>query len=355
MKNYIKIANFSDFPELKGFQYSHGNLVRTYCKCGFVDCAIVDKCPDCGNTTFMTNKKRNTTTQIVQAQTNSYDDPLAIHESIEYFSIVKNQATITRIKKEQSSHYTTLMANLSNSAILPWFEDPMFLSYPEYVVAKKLFMKYNNNMQWNQLLRFVLKAKKELGKRFDYDEIESVIDCIGTENLYSKFQHINNTYRGLTIPDIVRTVETMHPTLRMLCEHSPIFKYAVCDGRANEGNSLPTELLDFMYAYVHANYLAANKVGDIISILYSLKIQHYHVEPIIKFIKECYSDINNNAWCIREFVEFITQHGFTSVKDYFLHKNMLYLTRSYKKNVVDDAMLDVYENPAQVFIKIANF
>ncbi len=209
-------------------------------------------------------------------------------------------------------------------------------------------------MQWNQLLRFVLKTKKDLGKRFDYDEVESVIDCIGTDNLYSKLQHINNTYRGLTIPDIVRTVETMHPTLRMLCEYSPIFKYAVCDGRANEGNSLPTELLDFMYAYVHANYLATNKVGDIISILNALKIQHYHVEPVIKFIKECYADINNNAWPVREFVEFITQHGFTSVKDYFLHKNMLYLTRSYKKNIVDEAMLDVYENPAQVFIKIAN-
>ena len=354
MKNYIKITNFSEFPNIKGLHVSEGNLVRTFCSCGYVECSIVKTCPDCGNTEFVSNKQKIVVNQLVKAASNSYEDPLALYESSSYCTIARNQTPTTKIIMSKAGNYTTLMANISNSNIVKYFDCPEFLAHTEYVVAKEMFLKYNDKMQWSNMLRFVLKVKRDCGSAFCMEKVQEVIDYFGENNLATKLQHLTTSYKSLTIPDMTKLIETMHPTMRAICDYSSPFQYFVCNGHANEGNCLPTELLDFLYAYMAGRYLAQNQIDRIICTLYDKKIEYHHVDPIIKFIKECYADINSNTWCLIPFIDFINIHGFTSVKDYFLHRNALYLTRSYKKNIVDEAMLDVYTNPAQALINIAN-
>ena len=357
MRNYIKILNFSEFPEVKGLVVQSGRMIRTFCSCGFVDCSVVHKCPDCGNENFINNTKTFHGDRLIATPNSSYSDPYSILHFAYGYDIRKTQSATTSIVKNSRHGYTNLISQCTMSVLKPFMDTEEFKSVPVYAIAQNICNDINNEDAWRHICRFCFKVKDVHPDEFNERFVRNIIDSIGADDLVAKVECYNN-YGYQTQPkEIISIMEKFSPITYALCENSYVFDKLVCRGGHKSIKNVPEAVQEVLYAYWRGGYVPSRMTSEILQAMYEVGINNCNTDCVIRFFKEEYALMQNNINRVPTLREYLTeiQHKSMSNKEFFLAKSQKRIKSSFKKSAdLNDLFSDVYTDPTSVFIKLAN-
>lgn len=359
MRNYIKILNFSDFPEVKGLHVSYGRLDRTFCSCGFVDCSIIKKCPQCGNEEFINSSKSIHGASIVPSTSNSYGDPYSVLQFSYGYDIRKNQSAATSIVKTNRHAYTTLVSQCHYPLIKQFMDTEEFRSVYVYEVANKICEKIDDDSAWKNICRLCFKLYQEFPVLFNETFVNKFLDKIGRENVVGKVEDlINYAYYKFSASDIMSMMEKLSPITYEFCANRYVFSALACRGYNDKANNVPEPIQEVLYAYWRGGYLSDHIIADVFKVMCEVGIQESHIDTVIRFFKDEYAIMHNNptgASIFRQYLEKLAKGKVPITnKEFFLDKSKKVVAGTLKKSDYSDSLFDnVYTEPASVFINIA--
>ena len=358
MRNYIKILNFSDFPEVKGLHVSSGRLERTFCSCGFVECSIIKKCPSCGNEDFISSSKTMHGASMIPASTNSYEDPYSILQSSYGYDIRKNQAAATNIVKTNRHSYTTLVSQCSIATIKPFMDTEEFRSVHVYEVARKVCESMDSDESWKNICRLCFKLYQEYPVNFNEKIVNKFLDCIGRDEVNAKIENLMNYGYKLTMKDVMSIMESLPPITYEFCANHYVFSALICREYSKKISNLPEQIQEVLYAYWKGGYLSDHIIAEVFKVMCDVGVKESNIDNAIKFFKEEYSVMHNNPTgtsIFRQYLETISKSKTPITnKEFFLGKSKKVIAGTLKKSDYSESLFDdVYTDPASVFINIA--
>ena len=356
MRNYIKILNFSDFPEVKGLIVQSGRMNRTFCSCGFVDCNVLHKCPDCGNEDFIKNTTTFHDDKLIPTPNSSYSDPYSVLHFAYGYDIRKTQSSTTSIVKNSRHGYTNLISQCTISVLKQFVDTDEFKSVPVYAIAQNICNDINNEDAWRTICRFCFKIKDTHPDEFNEQLVKNIISAIGTDDLVAKVDCYNNYSYKIKPKQIISIMEKFSPITYTLCENSYVFDKLVCRGGHENIHKVPEAIQEVFYAYWRGGYVPSRMASEILQVMYEVGIDAKNTETVIKFFKEEYALMNNNMNRVNTFREYLTElkHKQISNKEFFLAKSQKRVKNSFKKSDdLSDVFTDVYTDPTSVFVKLA--
>lgn len=359
MRNYIKILNFSDFPEIKGLVVESGRMVRTFCSCGFVECSVINKCPSCGNEDFIKNSKTIHGDKMINTPNSSSIDPYSILHFSYGYDIRKTQSSTTSIVKNSRHSYTTLVSQSSMSILKQFIDTDEFKSVNVYMVAKNICDKLNNDEAWKSVCRFCFKLYELYPDEFNEKFAQKFINAIGDKNITNKLDSFNNYICKLTPKELLDVMENLSPITYALCEDPHVFDRVICRGAYAKIDNVPESVQEVLYAYWRGGYILSHHLADVINAICDVGIKDSHAEYVIRFFKEEYAFLHGNMNRTIAFQEYLMKLKDSRVpisnKEFFLDKSTKRIKSAFKKVDIDSLLSDVYSDPTSVFVKLAKF
>lgn len=347
VKKYIKLKNLKDFPEFAGIHFGKGKMDRYFCQCGFSCSSYMESkvCPNCGNTSF-TYLPNRTYKSITRTYNGSNLEYVTICRSV---SIIENDQEETSLKEEMLETNRYALEYLQDIDVL--MNEPLIDTIPKYRIARSIIKKSN------------YKTAKRISDLFGVSvAIADAVLIYGTEEqqtieyidgFLSLFLDPSSAQCFIKVKDRkdlyqwINTLENLPPHILQCCSDGRIV--ALFDRKSiYQLNDIPKPVLDILCNYYMCGYI--QNLAYILSTLCKSGLEEKNADAFIKFFKECYM---KSGW--HSFVEWLNAgNEFISVKDYYLRRNRDQFIKAYPANKVDKALENVYDDPVNTFIQLAN-
>lgn len=348
VKKYIKLKNLKDFPEFAGIHFGKGMMDRYFCQCGF-SCNSYMKnavCPNCGNTSF-THLPNRTYKFITRTKHNGYDlEYVTLCRSV---SIVKNGQEETFLKEEISETNRYALEYLQDIDVL--MNEPLIDTIPKYRIARSIIKKsnYKTDFQISSLFRASVKIADAI-LTYGTEEQKNVEYICGVVYLFrdpKSAQSFANAGTPEQLYEWINLFEELPPHI-MQCFSDGTVASKFTTTNIYQINDIPKSVIDVLCNYYMCRYIQT--ISDILLTLCESGLEEKNADAFVKFFKECYM---SGGWY--HFVEWLKNgNEFVSVKDYYLRKNRDQFIKAYPANKVDKAFENVYDNPVNTFIQLAN-
>lgn len=348
--NYIGITNWSEHPDVQGIVVSDGRLVRSFCKCGYVDKATIEECPSCGNKNFVKAKKTIREYRLSPCKSTYYDDTLQIDELNSYYDIARTQSHETRILFKTNRTYATAISSCGYDRVKMFFDEPEFKAFAPYVVAKEVYDHYKD-ANWSEVTRVCLQFYRTNPTAFSVENVLNTLDQMG-DKMSQKLRLISNMSINNNPYDIVAKLNKLPDALRQACDNPSVFSDIVYS-RYNNIKYLYDDVIYLVHAYWNGGYISAQNEASIFQAISSVGFDAKAIPSFVKFFKEEYTAISKGTCDINAFLSYLKDVPDTTVKDYFIESNKAIVAKAYKIKDVDNALNDVYQNPASFFISLA--
>lgn len=360
-KPHMLITNWDEFPDIKGIQWSNNRAHRTICKCGYSEIYHVTTCPKCGNTEWTRNacNTNNIRFEFVKNFGLSYSykrfyDLVTIQETGRVdTSIVKRKANTTT--------YDLFNPSIYGSSATPFFNwiksDPEIAADPFMQLVLDIMNGYPEYFTQEQsssfayTMQFCKKLFENEPSNYNFNFAKKYIEVFGFSGLY-----IGNRLKP-NPSQLLEKVELADDVTRIIISDSiNLMEHYLCDRIAPQ--KVESELINFLIAYWKEGYLTDQFLYEFLEEAKTNKLYKKYYQEIVSYIKDQFATIItrrfNATSMIDAFVEWLENGGvFTSVKDYFTTVNIDMFTKSYQKNKIMDAFSDLYENPMDMILKIA--
>ena len=342
MKNYMVLTNPEDIPG-KGF-IINDKLQRTFCKCGFVDSAVLKECPICGNKEFIQSKGISETYFKIELNV------VYLETKRTYYDVARTQQTKTRVVSKVR-YETNKFMHVSNAEAEKYFNDPIIDQYPAIKTARYLYNKLQRTYNtWFIVNRFCNAVEDYYGTVSE-ELVDEICNEIGDKFLHLKIDYISSYSRG--IKDAVNVLKSMSVVDRLLCDCPQVFKSVLLVKRYSLSD-IDTSLKSLIYAYWSGNYISGDACDRHLAVFAPLSIPAKTTDAIVKYYKDNYIRIKQNDETTPRFVAWLNNNPLGTFKDFNLYQNLAVLDKQYGSKVVNTCTDELYQNSAQFFIELAN-
>jgi hypothetical protein len=346
--NYIGITNWSEHPNIKGLIIDDGRLIRSFCLCGYVINSVISECPCCGNTNFIKGKKWQKENKLEPCGNNHYDDVLQITEYSHSYDISRCQSAATHIVIKKETPRASTISNCGYEKVKPFLDEPEFNAFAPYAVAKEVFDVYKGST-WSDVVKMCLGFYRHGKDIFSRDVVFNELEQMG-DNIPMKIRMISQWYS--TNPyEYVPKLNKASDSLRLACDNPNVFNDFTA-GRYPNTQFLYDDIVNLVHSYWKGGYISSQNESSILKSIAEIGIDKTNVQCFLKFFKEEYAAMSNSTCCLQEFLCYLKNNPNSSVKDYFLNTNRKIVNKAFKQKDIDDALTDIYQNPAFFFINL---
>lgn len=348
MKKYIKLKNLKDFPEFAGVHFGKGKMDRYFCQCGFSCSTYMDKaiCPDCGNTsfTFLPDRTYKNVVRTIYNGTNL--EHATVCRSV---GIAKNDQEETYLVEELREANRYALEYLQDIDVL--MNDPLIDTIPKYKIARAIIKKsnYKTATRISDLFRASVAIADAIltygtNEQQTIEYIDGVLSLFRDPNSAQNFIEVGNSK---DLYQWIKTLEELPSHILQCCSDGRIV--GLFDTKSiYQLNDIPKPVLDILCNYYMCRYI--QDLAYTLSTLCKSGLEEKNADAFIKFFKERYTKGN-----LYSFLEWLNAgNEFISVKDYYLRKNRAQFVKAYPAEKVDKAFENVYADPVNTFIQLAN-
>jgi hypothetical protein len=184
----------------------------------------------------------------------------------------------------------------------------------------------------------------------DIEFVNKLFSLMCNKGVRQKIGHVLSS--TMPIGTIVDNLSKVHPfVLNAMLDANHSFSNLIL--QPTRFNNMNEELLSFVSAYAAEGYI--RDPWKFMELSESLRDDEDARSLFIKFVKEKYASFD---WYLRDVEAMINYinagHYFTNVKDYYLWKNSESISCGYSPAAVATALADVYTNPSEAILKLAN-
>jgi hypothetical protein len=283
--------------------------------------------------------------------------PIIIKRTSTRFTIAKTNQEITHIIKHENmetrdveSCTFDIQEVLKNLPELLTYDNIAFtkqivdLLDEKYAINASRWYSFNSNFRTVYL--FVNKWIKD-GNDVDINQFCDFVDLIGENDLLNKMSHI--TKSGLSINKIAFNIKGLKPFVAILCCNLHVFYDIVND-------PLMYSKIDSKIGNLIASYYVEGYIHDpkkLLEILSSVRFTESKRNMFVKFLKEKYADLGCSFSEVSKLLDWMNTGTFDNAKDYYMKRNYERFTEAFNPKKYDQAIADVYNNPANAIINIS--